>query len=172
MSGTHSQFSGLLLWAWVTSLTLPSAVGSQRVFKAQAGSTSLLLLFLTGSTYSWHFKNAGVFCCNWGQFHQNPFIGFLHGAKPQLLNTGPSAATEAVPSLIASPSLSQSQASATFHDIFMPLKPAPPGWLLSHQVQLQPKDQPWQPLLEHSFYMLTPRKHFLEDFTLKIPVSP
>jgi hypothetical protein len=64
------------------------------------------------------------------RLHQQPLIGSLHGAKPQLVCITPSGlsiATEAAPSPMAFYGLSQCQASAALCDPFMPSKPVLPG---------------------------------------------
>lgn len=66
------------------------------------------------------------------------------------LSIGASTATESMPSPVACPCYSQSQASTAFHKLFMPSKPVPSVWPL-HIITFgcQYEGQPWQ-TVEHS----------------------
>lgn len=77
-------------------------------------------------------------------------------------NAGVSAATVAEPSPMASPDLSQCQASAALHDSFMPSKPVPPQWLLSYQVHPPRRVRPlpfWTQLVCADPEETLPRSH-------------
>ena len=154
--GIHSQSSGLLQRAGVASLPLPFEAHTACLLGYNGWSpTLLLMLFSVVIPWYYHLPNAVVFCCNcvaflsivshvlssWWQtslsFH-DPF------------NPGPSIDNEAATLLMASPGLSQYQASATLHDPFMLSKPILHGWLWHYQVWGPEQDADTQSLLEHS----------------------
>lgn len=132
--------------AWMPTRQVPGTQGWCRgcggvlltvLLLCQDCSTSQLLLFGIIILSFWHFQIAGTFCCCWISLLPvaSPGISsgtlvLSHGPEsqlpPQLLQSWPSTATEAVPS----PMALSSAKSQLLPYTFMPLNPVPAEWCL------------------------------------------
>ena len=118
--------------AWVTSPALP--------FVAHMLSSRLQLPVLHCCCCSWWSSHGTgisktLLSSAVTRLHQQPLIGSLHGAKPQLLCMIPSVLGHQLQlrlHLHQWPSMASHRAEPQLLcvTLFMPLKPVPPGWLL------------------------------------------
>ena len=159
-----SEIQLTIFWAppraWVTSPAMP--------FVAHASSSRLQMPALHCCCSWWSSHGTGItktlLTSTVTRLHQQPLIGSLHGAKPQLLCITPSVLGHQLqlrlhfhqwPS-VASDALNAFNTSTTWVT------------LTHYQVQPHHKVQPWLSL-EHSLCAL--RKHFPKDVTSMMLVS-
>lgn len=86
----HSQPSGLLQGAWLTSpAPCPAAYTAGLLGFGWLHSTASAALFMVLSCYQ-HLQDSGVSAVTGLPFHQQPLTGFLHCAKAHLFSATPS----------------------------------------------------------------------------------